>query len=137
MSTHLTTRTRSIDRVRVVSVGAAAVAFGAALVVRDPHGDGSWAVCPSTLLGFYCPGCGSLRGIHDLLTGHVVESVGHNLLLIPALIWLAWWWVAKAGAAWDRSFTGPPDNARFAIGLLIVLPVFMVLRNLPGSPLAP
>ncbi|QIX26039.1 DUF2752 domain-containing protein [Nocardioides sp. JQ2195] len=131
------TRTRSLDRVRVVSLGAATAAFGAALVLRDPHGDGSWAKCPSLLLGFYCPGCGSLRGIHDLLTGHLVESVGHNLLLLPALVWLGWWWVARVGAAWSRPLTGPPDNSRFAIGLLVVLPIFMILRNLPGSPLAP
>lgn len=122
---------------RVAFIGAAALAVGATLVLRDPHGDGSFAKCPSLLLGFYCPGCGSLRGTHDLLTGQVGEAIGHNLLLLPALVWLAWWWVAKVGAAWQRRVPGPPENRMFIIGLIIVLPVFMIARNLPGSSLAP
>ena len=133
----LPTRTRSPDRTRVASIGATALLAAAALVIRDPHQGGSFGTCPSVLLGFYCPGCGTLRGTHDLLTGQITSAVGHNLLLLPALAWLSWWWVSRVGAAWGRRIPGPPDSAPFAIALLVVLPVFMVLRNLPGSPLAP
>ncbi|HEY9562135.1 MAG TPA: DUF2752 domain-containing protein [Nocardioides sp.] len=122
---------------RVTIFGLGAAVAGAALVLRDPHAEGSFAVCPSTLLGFYCPGCGSLRGTHDLLTGHPLEAVGHNLLLIPALAWLTWWLVAQTAASWGRRIPGPPDSSRFAIGLLVVIAVFVVLRNVPGSPRAP
>lgn len=116
-------------------VGAAAVT---ALVVRDPHVGGSFGVCPSVLLtGLYCPGCGSLRGIHDLFTGNVSEAFGHNVLLIPGLAYVVWWWVSELAAAYGRRVPGPPTSSRFAIGVLVTFVVFAVLRNLPGSPLAP
>lgn len=130
-------RSRSSDRVRAALLGSATITAGMALVLRDPHGAGSFGICPSVLLGFYCPGCGSLRGTHDLLTGHFTGAVGHNLLLLPVLAWLGWWWVARTARAWGRPVTGPPDSSRFAIGLLVVLAVFVVARNIPGSPLAP
>ena len=53
------------------------------------------------LLGVQCPGCGSLRGVHDLATGQVAEAVGHNALLVPVLAVLVWWWAAQVAAA-DR-----------------------------------
>lgn len=108
------------------------------LVLRDPHGPGSFGTCPSLLLtGMYCPGCGSLRGTHDLLTGQFGEAVGHNLLLLPGLAFVLWWWVSELAASHGRRIPGPPSSSRFAIGLLVVLAVFTVVRNLPGSPLAP
>lgn len=116
----------------------AGTAAAAALVARDPHATGSFGTCPSLwATGLYCPGCGSLRGLHDLLTGAPLEAVGHNLLLLPALAWLAWWWGRLAAAGAGRTMPGPPSSARFSYALLTVLVLFTVLRNLPGSPLAP
>jgi hypothetical protein len=120
------------------AVSSAAVASVTALVIRDPHGGGSYGVCPSLLLlGVYCPGCGALRGTHDLVTGDVVEAVGHNALLLPALAWLTWWWLAQATAGTRWQVRRPWDSARFAYLLLAVVLVFALARNLPGSPLAP
>lgn len=137
----MTTALQSVGRNRGLvryAVPPAVVTGLAALVVRDPHGGGSYGICPSLLLlGVYCPGCGALRGTHDLVTGDVVEAVGHNLLLVPALAWLAWWWLAQATSGTRLAVRGPWDSARFAYGLLAVVAVFAVVRNLPGSPLAP
>lgn len=117
---------------------AAVLAGASALVLRDPHAGGSWGTCPSLLLfGVYCPGCGSLRGLHDLLTGQLGEAVSHNLLLVPALGWVLWWWVAQVAAGSRHELRPPWDSARFCYLLLAVLAVFTVARNLPGSPLAP
>lgn len=120
----------------VAAAGATAVGV---LVVRDPHGSEAWGTCPSLLLtGQWCPLCGSLRGVHDLATGQVAEAVGHNLLLLPVLVWLGWWWVAALAApAAGRTLPGPPTSAAFGwfVGALLV--AFTVARNLPGSPLAP
>lgn len=124
------------------ALAASAVAGTALLVVRDPHEGGSFATCPSLLLlGVQCPGCGSLRGVHDLATGQVAEAVGHNLLLVPALAVLVWWWAAQVAAAsgrpgWARRVPAVPTWRRTTIAVLAVLAVFTVLRNLPGSPLA-
>lgn len=137
----MTTLLQDADRSGAVLRFGVPVAVGtglAALVLRDPHGSGSYGVCPSLLLlGVYCPGCGALRGTHDLLTGNLAEAVGHNLLLLPALAWLTWWWLAQVTAGTRLAVARPWDSARFAYGVLAVLAVFTLVRNVPGSPLAP
>jgi hypothetical protein len=95
------------------------------VVVRDPHDRGSWAVCPTwTLLGVACPGCGSLRALHDLGHGHWQEAMGHNLLVGPGIAFVVWSLHRTPGPRWARIWLG-------------ALVVFTALRNLPGSPLAP
>ena len=116
---------------------AGATVAGAALVVHDPHQAHSYAACPVlALTGVYCPGCGSLRGIHDLATGHPCEAVAHNALLVPALVWLGWWWFRQAAQAAGVAVPSPPSSAGFGYGLLVALTLFTVLRNVPGSPMA-
>lgn len=119
-------------RLRLLAGGLAGVGAGLLVVVRDPHTPGSFAVCPTALLGFACPGCGTLRATHDLLTGDLLGSISHNVLTIPALAWLVWWWLSRVAG-----LPGPPQSSRAAIVLLVVIGVFTALRNLPGSPLAP
>ncbi|MGI9085839.1 MAG: DUF2752 domain-containing protein [Aeromicrobium sp.] len=120
------------------ALAALAAAGAAAVLLRDPHQSHAWGACPvNALTGGYCPGCGSMRGLHDLLVGHPLEAIGHNLLLLPALFWLGWWWVHELAAANGRGIAGPPSSARFCWSLLAVLAAFTILRNLPGSPLAP
>lgn len=101
------------------------VALATAVAVRDPHESGSWGLCPTyALLGVYCPGCGSLRGLHDLTQGSIAESIGHNALLIPGILFLLL-------AAFKR------PGSRWATVWLVVFVVFTAARNIPGSVLAP
>ncbi len=101
------------------------VALATAVAVRDPHASGSWALCPTNaLLGIYCPGCGSLRGLHDLTQGRIIESVGHNALLIPGILFLLF-------AAFRR------PGSRWATVWLVAFVMFFVVRNIPGSVFAP
>lgn len=103
----------------------ALLAMTVAVTVRDPHQGGSWGVCPTyAIFGVYCPGCGSLRGLHDLAAGQVSESVGHNALLIPAIAFLLVAAFRRPGRLWSWFW-------------LVLFLGFTVLRNLPGSPLAP
>lgn len=129
----------ALPRTTVLALaGTVAACCAAALVIRDPHTPGSFAVCPSLLLtGMYCAGCGSLRATHDLLTGNVGEAFSHNPLTAFALVWLAWWWVSEMASSRGRTVTGPPASSRFAMGLLVVVVGFTVLRNIPGTGLAP
>lgn len=132
-----TVDTRRRALIRYAAPGVALTGLSA-LVLRDPHGTGSWGTCPSLLLfGVYCPGCGSLRGLHDLATGQLLESASHNLILLPALAYVAWWWIAQVTAGTRRQVAPPWDSARFSYVLLAVLAVFTIARNLPGSVLAP
>ena len=82
----------------------------------------------------YCPGCGALRGIHDLLHGDVAGALARNpmtVLAVPYLI-LA---VVHLG---PRAPPATPPPARppcppWTIWLLLgVVIAFGVLRNLPG-----
>ena len=134
-STRLGMATRTVRELTLLAAGLAGA--GTVLVIRDPHGHGSFGICPSRLLGLYCPGCGGLRGTHDLLTFHWREAVGENLLLIPALVLFGWWWVSQLSTALGRPMKGPSFTKRSGLFVFVVLIAFTVARNLPGSPLAP
>jgi hypothetical protein len=111
-----------------------------ALHVRDPHVSHSWGLCPLyALTGIYCPGCGGLRGVNDLTDGHVGAAASSNLLLVlavPFVVFLLarWTWATWQGR--DVSVVPTlPRSVRW--GLLALVVVFWVARNLPGSWLAP
>lgn len=128
-------------------VAGATGALALALHVRDPHASGSWGVCPWLLLtGTSCPGCGSLRAVHDLTDGDVAAAASSNLLLVLALpvvvlLWARWTKRAWSGpeATPSHSVAVSPRRAQLLVALFaVVAVVFGVLRNLPaGSWLAP
>jgi len=48
--------------------------------------------------GWLCPGCGSLRAMHQLLHGHVADAFRLNALLVlslPFFAWLAGLWAVR------------------------------------------
>lgn len=81
----------NIVRVQRVAAGVALTAFAALAVsfqFADPH-DGGYGFCPVyALTGLYCPGCGTLRALYDLVHGNVGEAVGHNVFAMVAFPWL-------------------------------------------------
>ena len=94
-----------------------------------------WLFCVfHRVTGWYCPGCGSTRAVHLLLHGHALAAVRHNLLLVPALVYLGWAFVAYQRSAWFGTppLASPRAAVYRAVGLVIV--VFWVLRNLPWWP---
>lgn len=111
-----------------------------AIHLRDPHVSGSWGICPSAALGFWCPGCGGLRAVHDLTNGDVAAAASSNLLLVVlaplAVVALLAWLVLR----WRDSSARLPRAAVVAGGyaLLVTAGVFTLLRNTPAAPwLAP
>ena len=119
-------------------IGGLAVAT-LALHVRDPHTSGSWGYCPSALLGLSCPGCGGLRAVNDLTNGDIAAAASSNLLfllVLPILVFLLGRWFVERWTGRARQ----PDVRRiqvFLVTLGVAAVVFTVLRNLPGSWLAP
>lgn len=116
---------------------AGVAAATAALTVRDPHVAGSWGVCPTAMLGFACPACGSLRAVHDLTQGDLAAAASSNLLLVLAvpvalLLWLRWVLRARRGLP---AVLAPPVWLWWTLGVVVAL--FTVLRNSGGSWLAP
>lgn len=102
----------------------------------DPNEPGHYPTCPFLALsGLYCPGCGTMRMLHHLGDGDVVEAFAMNPLgfvLVPALVayWVQW---AR------RTVTGAPRGAPLAswvVWLLLgVVMTYWVVRNLPGMEL--
>ena len=129
------------ERLRTPLLSAAAVAAATlALHVRDPHVSHSWGVCPLyALTGLYCPGCGGLRGVNDLTNGHVGQAASSNLLLVLALPFAALVFVRWVFGAWSgREVRAVPALPRaLTYGLVVLAALFTVVRNLPGSWLAP
>ncbi len=108
-----------------VLTGLAGFAIAAPFVV----GEISLFECPVHLItGIFCPGCGSQRAIRELLVGDISAAVGQNALIftLPLLLLLNW----RAGSS---------SRARVVVvGIAVILTLsFVVLRNLPGSSLAP
>lgn len=124
----------------LVTVGGLA-ASTAALHFRDPHVDGSWGFCPTSLMGFYCPGCGGLRAVNDVTNGDLVAAASSNLafvviapfVVVALLVWLSdSWRGVRRRIPWERI----PRSA-YAVPLAAII-AFTILRNLAiGSWLAP
>ena len=123
-----------------LTAGAGLAAVGA-VALRNPHVPGSWGTCVFlSATGFYCPGCGGLRAVHDLVHGHPVQALQSNALglalcALLGVIWLGWFvgrWRDRP-VTWDRWFT--PAAAWTLVGVMVL---FSVLRNTPwGVWLAP
>ncbi|CAO5231313.1 DUF2752 domain-containing protein [Frankia sp. AgKG'84/4] len=114
------------------AVGALAGAAAVRVYLVDPARPGHYPTCPfrwATSLD--CPGCGTLRALHQVLHGHVGEAANYNLFfVVVAPILTVGWVVAIARAAgWRRGLPRVPPRLLPAIPVLVI--AFWVLRNLP------
>lgn len=91
-------------------------------------------VCPFYgITGLYCPGCGTLRGLHLLLRGDLAGALSMNPLAVAGLPFLAYgawrtWRHARYGEPLPRLLTSPAWGWAF----LGILCAYGVLRNLPA-----
>ncbi|MBI4559147.1 MAG: DUF2752 domain-containing protein [Candidatus Hydrogenedentes bacterium] len=125
-------------RQSVVSFGSGAIAVAAlcALYLFDPAEYRLFPPCPfHAITGFHCPGCGSLRALHALLRGHLVEAFDFNPLMILFLPILAYMFLS------ERRESFPNRNARRAFyvlwhgwAVLALIVGYGILRNLPFYP---
>lgn len=101
--------------------------------VVDPHQpDSIFPVCPFHLLtGLNCPGCGTLRMVHDVLHGDLAAAVNDNALFLIGLPALAGWMLLR------RRSGKVPLTLPAAAAAMITLFAWTVVRNLPGFPLVP
>ena len=134
-------RLERLERLATPLAAGAVAALGAlALHVRDPHLSGSWGYCPTALLGFACPFCGSLRAVNDLTHLDLAAAASSNLLFVLALPVVLALWGRRLVALWRGGPAAEPLRVPRAawIALAVVLAAFTVARNLPaGAWLAP
>jgi hypothetical protein len=118
------------------SLGAVIIA-AALLFLFNPAQGGFYPVCifhRST--GLLCPGCGSLRAMHQLLHGHVAAAMHFNVLLVFSLPMVGWFGGRFLIARFKQqpaSINIPP--AALWCGL-VVLVLFGVMRNMPFAQVA-
>ena len=132
-------RTRSQRVVAPLATIAGLAAATVALNLRDPHASGSWGYCPISLLGIYCPGCGSLRAVNDLTHGDLIGAASSNALLLlamPFAVFVLARWTIDGWQGRQRGRTALSSWPVLSLGIALAT-VFTVARNLPGSWLAP
>ena len=113
-------------------IALAALAAGV-LRVFNPATVWFFPPCPFRLVtGYLCPGCGTLRALHQLLNGHVAAAFALNPLMLLLLPYVGY---SAASTAWETAFgrTLPHIFIRpiFIWILLGVIVVFWVGRNVP------
>ena len=117
----------------LAAIGSSGLAI---LYLFDPRESGVYPVCPFFgLTGCYCPGCGTLRAIHQLLSGNLASAFGFNpytMLALPVIVY-----AFLAGSLRAFGLPAPPRlfvPSRWIWALLVAIVGFWLLRNLPFSP---
>lgn len=119
-------------------LGAALVVAGSTILV-GPSLLGRDVLPPCafrTLTGWDCPFCGGTRATRSLLTGDVGAAFDHNALVPLAAVLLVgvgvWWLLARTTDTVDFAPVRRALSSRALwIGLLVLLLVFWLVRNLP------
>ena len=107
------------------------------LFLFDPTSSSFYPTCLfHQMTGLLCPGCGSLRAMHQLLHGHLATAFRFNPLLMLALplgagFALVSWRRARAGQSLNPPGLGKWLWIYLALGL-----AFTVWRNIPGTMFA-
>lgn len=111
-------------------------AGGAALAVLatvDPHQPGHYPTCPFlALTGWFCPGCGSLRALHDLTQLDVAGAWGMNPLLLVVLPFLVVTWLLWTRRRWRGAAKSWLLPGWAVIGILVLMVGYGVARNVPA-----
>jgi hypothetical protein len=102
----------------------------------DPATSAIFPPCPfRALTGLRCPGCGTLRALHQLLHGNLLAALRLNPLMVLSLPFLAYGLLDEVvyQASGYRL-----RRARIGAGaiwlLLVVILAFWGLRNIPCYP---
>lgn len=104
------------------------------LFLFDPSSETVYLPCWFyEVTGWYCPGCGGLRGTHDILHGDFLQALKSNLLLVVSLPLISYFAVSRilfiARGKGLPEIQAPPLLVWLAV--LIVIG-FTVLRNIPA-----
>ncbi|MBL7495521.1 DUF2752 domain-containing protein [Frankia sp. CNm7] len=117
-----------------LGVAAAAVAGSTMVYLVDPAEPGHYPTCPFKWAtgGLDCPGCGSMRGLHQALHGHLGAAADYNLFFVIAAPLLLLGWFVAVG----RLLGLPIRTPRMPVAIYRALPVLVVaywiVRNTPG-----
>ena len=125
---------------KAVCVGLALLALVGVgmLYIFDPREPGNYPVCPFLgITGHHCPGCGTLRALHQLLHRNPITALGYNPLTVLSLPILAYTFAVGALRAFQAPAPAPIFIRPSLIwGLFLGIVAFWALRNVPVEPLS-
>lgn len=106
------------------------------LYLANPDRHQVFLPCPfHALTGLYCPFCGGLRMVHDLLHGDLAAALHDNALAVPAVIIGVAAWLNWTICRW-RGRPAPSRPTWLSPVLIAVMIAWTVVRNLPWAPFA-
>jgi len=93
--------------------------------------------CPLYMLtGVHCPGCGTLRGLNQLLHGNILAAIDLNPLMILSLPGLCWAYLSQCSITIKaRPLPQFFLSSKWIWTLLGIILIFWILRNIPIYPL--
>ncbi|MEN6371570.1 MAG: DUF2752 domain-containing protein [Armatimonadota bacterium] len=102
------------------------------LYVLNPNISWYLPPCPfHALTGFYCPGCGSTRAMHQLLHGHILAALDLNPLMVISIPFLLYLYIRQA---LRQMRPAQPVKAIWLWCVLAVIIIYGILRNIPVYP---
>ena len=113
-----------------VLVVATALGF---LYLFNPSASALYPACPFlTFTGCYCPGCGSLRALHQFMRGYLATAFGLNPLMVLSVPFIGYFFASHATlAVVGRSLRPIFVKSAFIWVLLGVILTYWILRNIP------
>ena len=124
-----------VGYVALIALGFAGVAI---LYTFDPRNPGTYPICPFLgLTGYHCPGCGTLRALHQLLHGNIIAALGYNPFTVLSLPFIAYSYADGAMRGFRvkptclESSSHTNTSGRSFVGIV----AFWLLRNVPIEPL--
>ncbi len=119
----------------LLCAGAAACAGAVYLYFHNPY-EYPLPCIFYVLTGFYCPGCGAGRASYSILHGRFADAFCYNPLMTVLLPFIGLYvtvrtldWVVTGGNHIDHGI-----SVKFLVGVLVVIFVYGVLRNIPVFP---
>lgn len=89
-----------------------------------------------SVTGLYCPGCGAGRACYSILHGQFLNAFCYNPLMTILLPLIGLYiaaraldWIITGGNHIDKKI-----NVKFLTGVLVVVLIYGVLRNIPVFP---
>lgn len=118
-------------RITAAAVWLLLLTGAAYLFVFEPGRMGFFPVCPfRAVTGFNCPGCGTARGLHQLLHGNIIGAFEFNPLLLITLPLLAYFLFAYTRSAiTGRAMPQFHIAPRYIWMFTVLVVAFWVFRN--------
>jgi hypothetical protein len=124
-------------KISAVGLTILACAFSLVLFVCDPAEDHLFPPCPfHALTGLHCPGCGTLRAIHQLLHGHLLTALAFNPLAVIAAPFVGVSLLRQLRMVFGGQTLAPRRTMAggWIWAMLGIILLYWLLRNLPWHP---